>query len=75
MNRVLAARIAKLEARHNTAANKPKGVIGSKYGHLIVDPERQGHFKLSAPPEGFAEYARNQQQQLLAELVELATES
>lgn len=71
MNRSIAARVARLEARHKSAADKPKGVIGCEYGHLIVDPDKPGHLKRSEPPGGFAKFAATQQFELQADLKRL----
>ena len=64
----LKCRIERLEAKHKTDANRVVGVIGSRFGHMIVDPDKPGHLKWAEPPGGFAEYARNQQNALQAEL-------
>ena len=68
MTAALKARVARLESRHKAASDKPKGVIGGEYGHLVPNPEKPGHLMFSQPPGGFAEYARNQQNALQSEL-------
>lgn len=66
----LAARVAKLEAKHKTDATKVRGVIGG-VAQLIVDVDKPGHLKFSTPPGGFATFARNQQNALQTELLYL----
>ncbi|KKN68594.1 hypothetical protein LCGC14_0449550 [marine sediment metagenome] len=68
MTAALKARVARLEARHKAANDKPKGIIGGEYGHLIPNPDKPGHLMFSQPPGGFAEYARAQQNALQSEL-------
>lgn len=64
----LKSRIERLEAKHKVDAEKVIGTIGGEYGRLIVDPDKPGHLSFSQPPGGFAEYARDQQNALQAEL-------
>ena len=72
MSRLLAARVAKLEARHKAASDKPKGVIGGRFnGSYIEEIDGVLYLRREEPPGGFAEYARNQQNALQSELLRL----
>ncbi len=74
MTAALKSRVARLEARHKAATDKPKGAIGGTYGQLVPNPNKPGYLMFSHPPEGFAAFAANQQSDLQALLRELADE-
>jgi hypothetical protein len=64
----LAARIAKLEAKRNANANRVIGVIGSRFGQMVEDPDKPGHLKWAEHPLGFEAWATKQQADLQHEL-------
>ncbi|MBU2937019.1 MULTISPECIES: hypothetical protein [Pacificibacter] len=68
MNRGFASRVARLEARHRKDAAKVVGIIWSRFGHMIFDPDKSGHLKWGEPPGGFDAWALQQQNTLQAEL-------
>ncbi|WP_138923766.1 hypothetical protein [Sulfitobacter sp. BSw21498] len=69
MTAALKSRLARLEAKHKSAADKPKGVIGGRFnGSFIEEVDGVLYLRREEPPGGFAEYARNQQNALQAEL-------
>jgi hypothetical protein len=72
MSRLLTNRIAKLEAKHRKDTAKVVGIIGSRFGHMIVDPGKPGHLKWAEPPGGFDAWALQQQRALQVELAALS---
>lgn len=68
MNRGFASRVARLEAKHLKDANKVVGIVASRFGHMIVDPDKPGHLKWAEHPLGFEAWALKQQSELQAEL-------
>lgn len=73
MSRVIASRIAKLEAKRK-ANDLPKVicVIGGDYMQMIFDPENPGRLIWPEPPGGFPAFALAQQSRLLRELAEMS---
>ncbi|MGO4908869.1 hypothetical protein ACEN2J_11130 [Pseudorhodobacter sp. W20_MBD10_FR17] len=73
MTRSIAARVARLEARHKAAVNKPKGVIGGLPETYVEEIEGVLYLRRPETPTGqpFAQYARNQQAELRNELLRL----
>lgn len=73
MTRALATRLAKLEARHKAAVNKPKGVIGGLPETYVEEIDGVLYLRRPETPTGqpFADYARTQQNALQAELLRL----
>ena len=73
MTAALKARVARLEARHKAAADKPKGVIGGLPKTYVEEVDGVLYLRRPETPTGqpFAEYARNQQNALQAELLRL----
>ncbi|WP_395542194.1 hypothetical protein [Neotabrizicola sp. sgz301269] len=71
MSRILASRIAKLEAKRKMN-DLPKVicVVGGPYMQMIEDPANPGHLIWPEPPGGFEIYARNQQSKLLRDLID-----
>lgn len=68
----LKGRVARLDAKHRIDASQVKGVIASRFGHLVPDPDKPGHLKLSEHPDGFEAWAASQQNALQVELVALS---
>lgn len=73
MTRGLSARLSKLEARHKSAADKPKGVIGGLPNTYVEQIDGVLHQRRPETPTGqtFAQFARKQQADLQAELVRI----
>lgn len=73
MSAAMKARVLKLEARHKAAADKPKGIIGGLPETYAEEVDGVLYLRRPATPTGqpFAEYARNQQNALQAELLRL----
>lgn len=77
MTRALAMRLAKLEARHKSATERPKGVIGGLPATYVKEVEGVLYLRWPETPTGeaFASYARKQQAELQADLLHLCTVS
>lgn len=73
----LKARLAKLEARHKAATDKPKGVIGGLPETYVEEIGDVLYLRRPETPTGqpFAEYARNQQTQLRNDLHRLLADT
>lgn len=73
MSRSLAARVAKLEAKHRKVSSRVVGVIGGLPEIYVEEIGGVLYRRRPETPTGqpFAEYARNQQSVLQAELLRL----
>ena len=73
MSRSLAARVARLEAKHRKDANRVVGVIGGLPETYVEEIDGVLYLRRPETPTGqpFVEYARNQQNALQAELLRL----
>ena len=72
MSRALASRIAKLEARKAKAVPREICVIGTRFPDRVELIDGVYHIRPYFTEETYAEFARNQQSRLLAELAEFA---
>lgn len=73
MSAALAARLAKLEAKHRRKTNEVRGVIGNTPEPYVVEIDDVLHLRFPESPTGetFATFALRQQRTLQAELVKL----